>query len=492
MNPDDLSKRLTNSVAEVTAQPDLPDVERRAGIKRRRHRTITGLAAAMLVAGAGGAGFGIGRSVSDGAGTLAAGAGDAPTATVAPPGDDGGTPPPTSPPPSADDAEVVLPEPPPIDESTASTAPASVGDVDETSDYYLDPYEQPMEQVYERTLSGGERVRLQVGQPFAEDFSFEGGPDDWRPAAFCYSNIQARVTIDSPTIVDVESVSWYEELFNGLSVSPFNVGWADGSPRRVVVVQTTPDATEATITWADGVSDTAPIVDGVAVLVVPGGRFYETTFVLDIASPAGVRSVEGPEIDYWNDPEYRAGCEPPPPALPEAGEQPDDPAAETAALTERFQLLWNLDIASEDKPSDLLDDDTAIDDVREQIAAGEFADAAAGAVQTIEELVFTSPTEAWFRYSIETSITDFFDRYGTATLVDGVWVFPRALVCQDAALAGGQCSPPAEPIYPPAWYERYGGPYAQECFVTEDGEEVCEGYGEAGATAVTVAAVPSD
>lgn len=34
---------------------------------------------------------------------------------------------------------------------------------------------------------------------------------------------------------------------------------------------------------------------------------------------------------------------------------------------------------------------------------GGLAETARGAVATLEELVFTSPTEAWFRYGIDTS-----------------------------------------------------------------------------------------
>ena len=69
------------------------------------------------------------------------------------------------------------------------------------------------------------------------------------------------------------------------------------------------------------------------------------------------------------------------------------------------------------------------------------ADSAESATQTIEELVFTSRTDAWFRYGIDRINGYFSPRYGTATLVDEVWVFPRAVVCQDLGLAGGGCEP---------------------------------------------------
>jgi hypothetical protein len=125
----------------------------------------------------------------------------------------------------------------------------------------------------------------------------------------------------------------------------------------------------------------------------------------------------------------------------------------------------------------LLDDRTGVDDAIAQVLEGGFADSAESATHTVEELVFTSPTEAWFRYGIDTSDGYFGQRYGTATLTDGVWVFPRALVCQDLGLAGGGCEPWVEAIYPPSWYERYGDPY-NECRISETGEEICELSGD--------------
>src|SRR5688572_24533220 len=68
------------------ARGDLADVELRAGRVRTRRRWATGVAAAMLVAGAGGVGFGLGRSIDDQpAGEAIAPAGTAAPDTAAPP-----------------------------------------------------------------------------------------------------------------------------------------------------------------------------------------------------------------------------------------------------------------------------------------------------------------------------------------------------------------------------------------------------------------------
>jgi hypothetical protein len=63
-----LSEHLAEAAGRASATPDLAEVELGARRVRGRRRVATGVAAAMLVAGAGGAGFGLGRSAggSDG------------------------------------------------------------------------------------------------------------------------------------------------------------------------------------------------------------------------------------------------------------------------------------------------------------------------------------------------------------------------------------------------------------------------------------------
>jgi hypothetical protein len=63
--------------------------------------------------------------------------------------------------------------------------------------------------------------------------------------------------------------------------------------------------------------------------------------------------------------------------------------------------------------------------------------------------VFTNPTEAWFRYDLETSSSFFADRFGIAYLIDGSWRISRRVICQDLALAASPCEPDSEPINPP-------------------------------------------
>ena len=470
MHEHELSEQLHAAVADVSARPDLSQIELGAARVRSRRRVATGVVAAMLVAAAGGAGFGLGRSVGDGddqltaavtddAAEVARASGDAVATTAV----ERAAPPRTTLP------LFVAPSPSPgYGQATSEVATDSAA-VGVDGDYYG---QLPMTLVYERQLDSGVRVRLMTGQSWADD----GYGGEWRPAKFCYATKDSRLTFDGPDIVDVTGYGWYEELFNGLSVQVVEAGYADGRPLRVLQVQTAPDATEVAVVWADGAADRTAVVDGVAVLVVDGTNPFDD-YSFEITDSAGTRTLTTADLNYYSDPEFRAACEEPPPPLPDAGEQPADPAAAEAALRERFDLLWNVVLAADEKPDDLLDDRTGVDAAIAAVLSGSFSDAAESATHIIEELVFTSPTEAWLRYGVDTTNGYFGQRYGTATLTNGVWVFPRALVCQDLSLAGGQCEPWVDAIYPPAWYERYGEP-AEQCYETEDGT-VCEASGEA-------------
>jgi hypothetical protein len=86
---------------------------------------------------------------------------------------------------------------------------------------------------------------------------------------------------------------------------------------------------------------------------------------------------------------------------------------------------------------------------REQVRDSGFEEAAASAEAIVEELVFTTPTEAWFRYRIETTSGIFDKRFGIAVNVDGVWKITRNTICQDLQLAGGDCGGTVENITPP-------------------------------------------
>jgi hypothetical protein len=507
MDERELKSRLEDAAeaaAGHAARNDLAEVELRVGRVRARRRWATGLVAAMLVAGAGGVGFGLGRSVDrQPAGEAIAPADTSPPAapeTVAPEAVAPATEPATPPAPPSPPAEAAVDAPAATLGVEPSNAPGiGSGEAELTTAGDMAPYApQPMTLLGSRELADGTRVRVQLGQQW--DMGEMGLPGGFQPAAWCWADQELRVTVDGPDLVDVIGMSVYTDLGSAplaLVAQRSEFGYSDGRPLRVLVVQSAAGDTAATVRWDDGATDTADFIDGIVVLVADGTNAWEHTYELDVTGPDGTRTVTNADVEeVYSLPDWRASCEPPPPALPPAGEQPADPTAAEEALRADFAALWDRAIPREDKEH-LLDDWTGVGEAIDAVDTGTYAEAAASAVQAIDELVFTSPTEAWFRYSITTDISDFHDRYGRATLVDGSWQFPRGIMCQDLQLASATCVPPAAPIYPPSWYEIngsawFGGCDAEgnclDCQVFADGREECTEH----TVAIEAGAVPGE
>jgi hypothetical protein len=451
-------------------------IEAAPAARRARTRVLAGVGAAMLVAAAGGIGFGIGRPVAP-SDDLVAGAEDPapPPATVA------GTSPDLVPDLVPDTATAdgdAAPQPTvaaPPTEPAESAADAPAGTIGAVTTELASPYGPAYELLDERRLDGGIRVRVLLGPDHGPGFFGEWPGDGWQPAPYCYGNREMRITVDGPDVVDLAFGQWYDDPFLDVSVvAQGDVGWADGRPLRLLAMQVSSGVDEVVVRWADGVTAAAPVSNGLAITLVDGVDAFAAGFEIDLVSAGEVTTFAQSDLDPSSDPAWRAGCVPPPPALPDAGEQPADPDAEREAITARFLLLWDQTVPPEDKP-ELLDDRTGVDAAVEAVFSGGFAEAAESAEHRVEELVFTSPTTAWFRYGIDTTNGYFGDRYGVAKLTGDGWIFPRALMCQDLSLAGGQCEPPTEAIYPPSWYEINGGLCT---YPPTGGEGVCTGYDE--------------
>lgn len=460
-----LERELASRAANVTAAGDLDEVRARAV---RRARTQTGLrlgVVALLIAGAGAAGFGLGRGQTGD--DVAA---DAVTSPVTDPPAD------TAAPPALDDGE-----PPEAPGATPSTMPPAPNDGDDWGEsagdaasrsagmlhYGWGSYSaEPPLFLVERVTPSGATVRVSSYGYFGYEGEYAAvdPASSWAPAPWCFPSGELRVALSAAGVIDVGYASWFDEPYRGLAVYAFDLGRADGAPWQVLVVQPPAGANAVTATFPDGASDQAAVANGVAVLAVPGDR-DPTTAVLDLA---GVSDADAAQVGVSDllgrvDDEYHTSCNPPPPPpppLPPAGEQPADPAAAEAQLRDVLAALFNSEQDLEQRLA-FVDDTTGLADAFEQVATGPFADVAGTAVHTVQELVFTSPTEAWFRYSIDTSITGFANRYGRAVLVDGQWKITRQTVCQDLALATATCTPDAGgTIYPPGsehWYDQFYG-----------------------------------
>jgi hypothetical protein len=421
---------------------------------RGRRRVVAGVAAAMLIAAAGGVGYGIGRSVDRDA-------------------SDGG--------PAAGE-DVADPTPPStiVAEPSTTSAPAPSADAGSDDAAFTESLEgavrssggigyapfgtQPMEVLFERTTDSGFVVRVQLGQTWESETQGDWGAGDWRPAAWCFEAGQLRVSMAGNGVVDVGGVPWYSEPFKGRAVSWVLLGGNDGNPQWVIVAQAPPDVTNVSVSFADGSTDSVVPQGGMAVLTASGEPSTpvdegDYTYWMDPTPNFQVVFEDGGEpvtidsggIGSWDDPDFIESCTPPPPALPEAGEQPADPAAAAADIRTSMTSLYGALDEGADR-SALIDDPTGVAEAREQVQTGGYAADAASAIATIDELVFTAPDEAWFRYSIDTDGNDFRNRYGMAVVVDGLWKITRSTVCQDLALAGGDCGGGWEPIFPPGSY----------------------------------------
>lgn len=413
----------------------------------QRTRWIAGVGAAMLIAAAGGVGYGIGRSVAADDSTAPAAAEEVPIAE----------PDTTDPPPPI--TTVLL-------DGSASTSDSDSGSG--SADATMSSSGgvgwsifggQSMSPVFDRVTDDGYILRAHLGEPW--DNSYGPEIDGWQPPPWCYESAQIRVALGGNGVIDVGSVPWYREPYNGRAVSVVGLGVVDGAPRWVVVAQTPPGTTGVTVTFADGSTDTTSPQNDIAVLTVSsqmpaevdeGGTPYlvnmPPAYEITFDGPTGTIAQDSDAVGNWQDPEFRASCEPPPPALPDAGEQPADPAAAEAEIVAAMTALYDSSVLLDDDAV-YLDDATGVGAARDQVAEGSYSTEATSSVAVVEELVFTSPNEAWFRYRIDTDGLGLTNRYGVAVLVDGAWKITRSTLCQDMAMAGGDCGGGWETIRPP-------------------------------------------
>ncbi len=288
---------------------------------------------------------------------------------------------------------------------------------------------------------GGEAVDVVVPAPTT---ALDGG---WTAPEWCAPVGGFRMTMTYKDAVGVSNGSRYSAPRDGgFNVTLFSSGYAENTPFRVLVLQVAGDVTQVSAQWSDGSGDAAMPTKGFVALATPG--VAGTRFDITLQSATGETVVQWADLPREGDLAWQKACNPPPPELPPAGEQPADAAAAEQQIRDNFDLLWSQDVDFEDKAT-LLDDATGVQDAIDAVFNGGFAGAAESAVHTIGDIVFTSPSEAWFQYDITTTAGNFTGRFGIAYLIDGRWRFARAVICQDLSLAGGQCEPFVDQIYPP-------------------------------------------
>lgn len=430
--------------------------------RRPKRRVVAVVGASMLVAAAGGVGFGLGRAADN----------DDALTPAAPPE----TAPRTESPATMSVPRVASDDEPPVPGTETAETLTENADAGTASDEVgPDPvvvsggggwtmFEgEAMALLTERTTESGVTVRAHLGQLWEQDYGVEddfGGPDGWQPPSWCFESGQVRIALGGgeatgASVIDVGSVGWWSEPFEGRAVSALTMGTVDANPYRVVFVQVPASVANVSVAFDDGATDSVAPTNGVALLVVPGASATAsvdgwvgppTDFEVQLVDATGDAMIVDGSRTTYNDPEFQRSCSPPPPELRAPGEQPEDSAADEETIVELMTAIYRDD---SEQNSNRFDDPTGIAEAREQVRAGDFEEAAANAEVIVEELVFTSPSEAWFRYRIETTTGTFSDRFGIAVQIDGTWKITRATICQDLSLAGGDCGGDVGPIIPP-------------------------------------------
>lgn len=421
--------------------------------RARRMVAVVGAITVLVAAVAAAAGYAVGRSrVDDAEVAVGEDASDEPTTTDATAAADA----------VGDDVEagtVTESVPPMISWGSASASIEGSGGMGYSA---FGPLAQEL--LAERTTDDGFTLRAHLGEVWDEGTE-TWGPGGWSPAPWCFESGQMRIALAGNGVIDLGTVGWYREPYRGRAVSYVLLGVADAQPRWVVVAQVPEDTASVTVTFADGSSDSVEPQNGIALLTVPGAMpepvsadefgYYEPQvpdFDVEIEGGSAAGAVSSGSVGDWNDAEYREACTPPPPTLPDPGVQPDDPEAAETAIAAAMTGLYDF---ADDVPSDrYVDDPAGVDDAGLAVRDGSMGEQVEGAQPVIEELVFTSPTEAWFRYRIDypDAAVLLGQRFGIAVLVGETWKITRDTVCQDLSLGGGDCGD-WQPVVPPSVLE---------------------------------------
>ena len=437
----ELTDRLNAAAHGVDATPDLAAVLAGAGRHRRRQRTLgIGSAVAVVVLGVGGVVLVASRDT-----------GELPSAQpVAVPL--------TTTTLATSDADAT--------ESAGTTLVDDVGQVlVETDSYYGDGYEydpnapDPAEpyleqttEIYRRWTPSGNDVQIRrsnvsYGELFGIEWDLPVGSQDacLGGDAVFIGNPDRPVQWLSTWRV---SQWWPLDPTREIAIEEYSTGSGPG-----LIVRAALDAQQVAVVQNGEVGDQAEFVNGVAVVeMLPyssglyqnddGGDPQLSVTVVGDSGNSEVRTfpVYG---QYSGQQVAEPGCASPKfpgRQLPEPGpEQPADIGGAEQAVRDRHALL--VDRTIDEKPADLLTDDTGIAEAQAQMDAGQYSESAAGAKYTIDGVVFTDATTAWFEYTIVAPTGTFSERFGQAVYNGQVWQITRQTICQDLSLALGYCDP---------------------------------------------------
>jgi hypothetical protein len=347
-----------------------------------------------------------------------------------------------------------------------------------------------LDKLFRRTTSDGIAIRGYISR-FPSSNNCQG--DGWCPPADCYPDASVTGELSTEAAVGIAGGARYGGDAPDLRVSGAGVFGAsgEGSPARWTVAQAGADVATVRVSFEGGGTDEMEPVDGVVILAaladvekaggtvealdgdggvldeadltsVPSAQIFAsdtpvavsaegmvvtegqpvTSTTVPAGAVAGVAATPPRFVTVGPDPGVNEHCTPPPPSLPEPGEQPGDPAAARAAIEDAFATAYSGGLGSDEAKRDAVEGSEGLTGVMEEIRNGTFAQQVKDATAKVTEIVFTSPTEAAVRYDINVAnYSNFTDRIGKALFIDGRWKVARVTVCADISLASGNCPP---------------------------------------------------
>lgn len=318
-----------------------------------------------------------------------------------------------------------------LEERVAADAAAAQGSaaVDRDQGYY---FEEALEWLGAGTI-GDIDARLLVATYPPQD---DGNPF-WDAPAGCFATGVYWIEVSTPRFVSIAHLEQF-----GVAGRPDAtvqlIGVAEQDPRWLVVAAV--DAAGSTVTFPDG--QVAPAVDvgGLAMASVPADG-WETIAQTEQGYTATITTgAQVTEVASWTYPSedfYRDNCMPPPPSLPDPGEQPADPAAAIDAVRAAITTVFGRADAA-DKTLALEHPEVVLPAMEE--LAQNYPDVEA--VAEMGDLVFTAPDTAFFYYDLDAGIARFDDQIGQALLIDGRWVIATESVCEQLRKGGAACERP--------------------------------------------------
>ncbi len=356
--------------------------------------------------------------------------------------------------------------------SSTSTLPVVASSVasEATEGDRADDYLAGATEIYRRTLPGGEDFVVRLSsESYASVFGLT-----WRAptgsAELClgdhalFLGVPGRIGSWGSAWV---AAPWFDrELSEPVALQASMAAADEAIPSAEhLLVRTDGDASEVVLTTADGTElDRTSVVDGLAMVVVESDVQAEgpITDALQVMITMADGRLVGPTTlaPPWREAPVECGPgEPPQRPLPDPDQPPANPDGASELIRERLALLVDPSVPLEER-LEVLDDDAGVRDAVERLESNQYADLASSATYEIDELVFTQPDQAWFRYTITTPTDTFSDRFGIAAFNGTVWQITRATICQDLAFAAAPCEPSPAMIDPPpteewqtAWQE---------------------------------------